>query len=76
MSEKSAIRQAQAQARGCPDDCNIDHPLAVFARLHQISRAAIYRLKKEGRPVIQTRLGPRVNFRQARDFFSCLLERM
>ena len=56
------------QARGCPDDCNIDHPLAVFARRHQISRSTIYRLKKDGMPVLQTRLGPRINCQQARQF--------
>jgi hypothetical protein len=58
-------------ARGCPDDCNIDHPLMVFARRNAIARSTIYRLKKQGMPVQQTRLGPRINCQKARDFIRC-----
>jgi hypothetical protein len=56
------------QPKGCPDDCNLNHPLAVFARLNGISRSTIYRLIKKGMPVLDTRVGPRLNCKQARDF--------
>jgi hypothetical protein len=54
--------------KGCPEDCNLDHPLAVFARLNGIGRSTIYRLKKQGLPVLKTQLGPRINCKRARAF--------
>jgi len=66
MSEKSS--PSLRQVKGCPDDCNLNHPIAVYARRQAIGRSTVYRLIKQGMPVLQTRLGRRINCQQARAF--------
>jgi hypothetical protein len=56
------------KAKGCPDDCNLDHPIAVFARRQRVSRSTVYRWKEMGLPVLQTLIGPRINCQQGRQF--------
>jgi len=68
MSDKSS--PSLPQAKGCPDDCNLNHPIAVFARRQGVSRSTVYRWKDLGLPVLTTRIGPRINCQQAREFLS------
>jgi len=56
------------RARACPNDCNLDHPIAVFARRQGVSRSTVYRWKEMGLPVQQTLIGPRINCQQGRQF--------
>jgi hypothetical protein len=56
------------QRQGCPDDCNLDHPIAVFARRQRVSRTTVYRWKDMGLPVLQTLIGPRINCQQGGEF--------
>jgi hypothetical protein len=56
--------------QGCPEDCNLNHPIAVFARRQGVCRSTVYRWKERGLPVQQTRIGPRINCQQARAFLS------
>jgi hypothetical protein len=56
--------------QGCPSDCTIEHPLAVFARQYKIPRSTLYRWIDKGLPVIRRRFGPRINCQQARQFLS------
>jgi hypothetical protein len=69
MSEKTTTTtQSAPQAIGCPDNCNLDHRVSVFARRNDIDPSTIYRWKKKGFPVIKTPLGTRINCKQARAF--------
>jgi hypothetical protein len=62
------MKTEKEQPKGCPDDCNLNHPFAVFARLNGIGRSTIYRLKKKGLPVIMTEVGPRINCKKGREY--------
>jgi hypothetical protein len=66
MSDKSS--PSLPRVKGCPDDCNLNHPIAVYARQQAIGRSTVYRLIEQGMPVLQTRLGRRINCQQARAF--------
>jgi hypothetical protein len=69
MCEKTTTTTRLAeQAIGCPDDCNLDHRVAVFARRQGVDTATVYRWKKKGLPLRQTPLGQRINCKQAREF--------
>jgi len=67
MSEKPTTT-TPVQERACPDDCNLDHPIAVYARRQGVSRSTVYRWKEMGLPVVKTLIGPRINCQQGRQF--------
>jgi hypothetical protein len=68
MSASSAPSPSPPQPQSCADDCNLNHPIAVFARRQGVSRSSVYRWKEKGLPVMQTRIGPRINCQQGRQF--------
>jgi hypothetical protein len=68
MNEKPTTTTNPVQEQGCADECNLNHPIAVFARRQGVSRSTVYRWKEKGLPVMQTRIGPRINCQQGRDF--------
>jgi transposase-like protein len=67
MSEKPTTTTS-SQEQSCPDDCALNHSIAVFARRQGVSRSTVYEWEKRGLPVLTTRLGLRINCQQARDF--------
>jgi hypothetical protein len=67
MSNKTTTTNPP-QAKGCPDDCNLDHKVSVFARRQGIHPSTIRHWKKKGFPVMNTPLGTRINCKQARAF--------
>jgi hypothetical protein len=69
MCEKTTTTtQSVEQAIGCPDDCNLDHRVTVYARRHGIDPSTIYRWEKKGFPILRTPVGTRINCKQARAF--------
>jgi hypothetical protein len=67
-NHQPAARPQTPEPKGCPDDCNLDHRVTVYARRHGIDPSTIYRWEKKGFPILRTPVGTRINCKQARAF--------